>query len=297
VRIHASALNRADLLQRKGKYPAPAGSPADIPGLEFAGEIVSVGSRVTSWALGQRVFGLVGGGAYAEYCIAHERAIAQIPDNVDYNEAAAIPEAFITAHDAIISQAHLHSGERVLIHAAASGVGLAAAQIATAVGASAYGTTRSQEKTEIARQHGFKQVAVLSSPDELVTAVKPWVGSGGFDVVLDLVGGPYLGASVAVAASRARIMMVGSMGGRRVELDSAAVMSKRLQLIGTVLRARPLEEKIAATQRFAKEIVPLLATGALRPAVDLTFALTEVAEAHWRLESNQTVGKVVLRID
>ncbi|HEY0565765.1 MAG TPA: NAD(P)H-quinone oxidoreductase [Terriglobales bacterium] len=297
VRIYAAGLNRADLLQREGKYPAPAGSPADIPGLEFAGEIVGLGARVSAWSVGQRVFGLLGGGAYAEFCSAHGRAITEIPDRLAYTEAAAIPEAFITAHDALISQANLRSGERVLIHAAASGVGLAAAQIARAVGAFAYGTTRSEAKCEQARTHGCNEVAVLSSSDQLAGKTKSWLGNGGFDVVLDLVGGPYLASSVAVAAARARIMMVGSMGGRKVELDSAAVMSKRLQLIGTMLRSRPLEEKIAATQRFAREVVPLFATGALQPVLDRVFPFSAAPEAHRRLESNETVGKVVLQID
>jgi NADPH:quinone reductase-like Zn-dependent oxidoreductase len=165
------------------------------------------------------------------------------------------------------------------------------------VSAFAYGTTRSEGKCGHARQHGFHDVAVLASADDLAPRTKSWLGDGGFDVILDLVGGPYLAASVATARPRARIMMVGSMGGRRVELDSAAVMSKRLQLIGTVLRARPLEEKIAATQTFSKQIVPLFANGALQPVVDSTFALAEIADAHLRLESNQSVGKVILRVE
>ena len=298
VRVRAAGLNRADLLQRQGLYPAPAGAPADIPGLEFAGEVARVGEHVEQWKPGQRVFGLLGGGGYAEFCVAHERTLAEIPQNLSWTDAAAAPEAFVTAHDAMIVQGGLGPGDKVLIHAAASGVGLAAAQLARSTGATPYGTTRSADKVERAQKSGFQSVAAMSSPTELMHHVKAWLGDrGGFDVIVDLVGGWYVNAGIDALAPKGRIVLVGSVAGRKLELDQSKIMSKRLTIKGTVLRARPLEEKIAATQLFADEVVPLLASGTVKPTVDSTFALADVRKAHERLESNQTFGKVVLTID
>ena len=292
VRIHAAGLNRADLLQRQGKYPAPPGSPADIPGLEFAGEIAKAGERVREWQPGQRVFGLLGGGGYAEYCVAHERAVAAIPDNLDWIEAAAVPEAFITAHDAMLVQAGLRTGETVLVLACASGVGLAAGQLARSVGALPVGTTRTPEKSERAHDFGYQTVAFVKEPADLLHFLKDQ-----FDVVVDLVGGPFVAAAIDVAAPKGRIILVGSVAGRKLELDQSKIMSKRLTIKGTVLRARPLEEKIAATRAFAHEVVPLLASGAVKPVVDSEVPIAEVQKAHERLESNETFGKVVLTLD
>lgn len=297
VRIHAAGLNRADLLQREGKYPAPPGVPPDIPGMEFAGEIAATGARVRQWNPGQRVLGLLGGGGYAEFCVAHERAIAEVPDSLDWTQAAAVPEAFITAHDALITQAGLRSGERVLIHAAASGVGLAAAQLVAALGAFPYGTTRSSEKAARAAEHGFKACVALESPATLADQTRAWLGEDrGFDVVIDLVGGPYVAASLQVMAPKGRLVLVGSLAGRKLELDLGRIMSQRLTIIGTVLRARPLEEKIAASQAFAREVVPLLASGRVQPVLDEVFPVEQVQAAHARLGSNRTFGKVVLRV-
>ena len=298
VRVRAAGLNRADLLQRQGKYPAPPGAPADIPGLEFAGEVAKTGERVELWKAGQRVFGLLGGGGYAEFCVAHERTLAEIPEGLSWTDAGAVPEAFITAHDAMIVQGGLVPGDKVLIHAAASGVGLAAAQLARATGATPFGTTRSADKVERAKKSGFEAVAAMASPTELAHYVKQWFGDhGGFDVIVDLVGGWYVNAGIDALAPKGRIVLVGSVAGRKLELDQSKIMSKRLTIKGTVLRARPLEEKIAVTQMFADEVVPLLATGKIKPVVDSEFPLAEVRKAHERLESNQTFGKVVLKID
>ena len=299
VRIRAAGLNRADLLQRQGKYPAPPGAPPDIPGLEFAGEVAKVGERVREWQPGQRVFGLLGGGGYAEYCVVHARAIVEIPADLDWKHAAAVPEAFVTAHDAL-TQAHLHSGDNVLIHAGASGVGLAAAQLARACGAFPVGTSRAEGKLDRAMQYGYADFAAPADPSGSVTeqlAVElRKLNEAGFDVVIDLVGGLYVGLDIEVAAPKARIVLVGSVAGRKLELDQSKIMSKRLTIVGTVLRARPLEEKIAATLAFAHEVVPLLASGAVKPVIDSEFAMADVRKAHERLESNQTFGKVVLRI-
>ena len=297
VRVRASALNRADLLQRAGKYPAPPGAPADVPGIEFAGEVVSGGRDARLWREGDPVFGITGGGAHAEYLVAHERAVAAIPDTLSWTDAAAIPEAFLTAHDALWVQAGLRPSERVLIHAVGSGVGLAAVQLARAIGAVPYGDARTADKVERAREHGLEDgVALGDDLSPLADAVKRWTGGPGVDVVLDLVGGPYVKASVDALGLKGRLMLVGTMAGGRAELELGKALGKRLRIVGTVLRARPLEEKIDATRRFAAEVVPLFERGLLRPVVDEIFDLDRIADAHERLASNETFGKVVVRI-
>lgn len=296
VRVRASALNRADLLQREGRYPAPHGAPPDVPGLEFAGEVAAVGSMVTAWKTGDRVFGLVGGGAHAEFLVTHERTVAPVPASMGWRDAGAVPEAFITAHDALL-QAGMRPGDRVLVHAAASGVGLAAIQLVRALGGTPFGTTRTAEKLGPARELGLEDgVSLADGLEALEGEVRRWSGGRGMDVVLDLVGGPYVAASVAALGARGRLVLIGSMAGRRAELDLGAVMSRRLTVRGTVLRARPIEEKILATSAFAREVVPWLAAGAIRPSIDSIFPLAEVAEAHRKLAGNATVGKVVLDI-
>jgi NADPH2:quinone reductase len=298
VRVRASALNRADLLQRQGRYPAPPGYPQEIPGIEFAGEVAETGPLVQMWKPGQRVFGLTGGGAQAQYLITQERLLAEVPKNLDWDEAASIPEAFITAHDALWKQAELRPGETVLIHAVGSGVGLAAVQLTRALQAFAYGTSRTSDKIEQARQFGLKDgIQVQQNFDDMVSAVEQWTGGKGINVVLDLAGGPYVKASQKLLAGKGRMILVGTVAGGSYELDSRFVMSKRLQIRGTVLRARTLEEKILATQAFAAEVVPLFASGVLRPNIDSRFKMADVGKAHARLESNQSFGKVVVSIE
>ncbi len=254
IRVRAAALNRADLLQRRGLYPAPAGVPADIPGLEFAGDVEVAGSGVQLWKPGDRVMGLTAGGAQAQYLVAHERTLAAIPTNFSYEQAAAIPEAFITAHDALWKQAVLRPGERVLIHAVASGVGLAAVQLTRALNATPFGTSRTAEKLERAKQFGLESGFVV--PGSLtVEEGKHWAESGTFDVVADLVGGAYVNASIQALASRGRIILIGTMGGNKCDIDIGLLMGKRAAMHGTMLRARPLEEKITVTRSFAAEVV------------------------------------------
>jgi NADPH2:quinone reductase len=295
VRVRAAALNRADVLQRMGRYPAPRGAPQDIPGLEFAGEVVEAGEAVSAWRAGQRVFGITGGGAQAEYVVVPEETLVEIPANLDWAEAAAVPEAFITAHDALFTQAGLEMGERVLIHAAGSGVGTAAAQLAHAAGAIVYGTSRTAETLERARVYGLDEViAVGNEPMRFAEAVKEWTKGAGVNVILDLVGGAYLAANFAALSSRGRLMMVGTTGGASATFDFGIAMSKRLQITGTVLRARSWEEKASATRRFKAHVVPLLARGVVRPVVDRIYQLDEVRAAHERMESNESFGKIVL---
>jgi len=297
VRVRASALNRADLLQRRGYYPAPPGAPQEIPGLEFAGEVAQNGAGARRWQSGQRVFGIVAGGAHAEYLVTHERAVAEVPANLSWAEAAAVPEVFITAHDALWKQARLQAGESVLIPAVGSGVGLAGVQLTQARGATAFGTSRTPDKLQRAKPFGMKDgLLVRESFTELSEKSQQWTSGKGFDVVLDLVGGPYVTASVEMMAMRGRIILVGTVAGSRADVNLGRVMSKRLEMRGTVLRARPLEEKIAVTEAFAFEVVPLLASRTLHPVIDSEFPLHQIQAAHRRLEADQAFGKVVLLV-
>ncbi|MGH9940962.1 MAG: NAD(P)H-quinone oxidoreductase [Pyrinomonadaceae bacterium] len=298
VRVRAAALNRADLLQRRGLYPAPAGAPADIPGLEFAGEVAEIGPAARRWRVGQRVFGITGGGAQAEYSVVPESACAEIPDNLDWTEAAAVPEAFITAHDAMFTQGNLAMGETALVHAAGSGVGLAAVQLARAAGARTFGTARTPEKLERAgREFGLDEgIIVREDLRAFVAAAREQTNGAGVNLILDLVGASYFAANLEALAPHGRLLLVGTMGGARGEFDFGAVLSKRLRLTGTVLRARSTEEKARAVRLFAAHVAPLLKRGTVRPVVDGVFPLDEVRAAHRRLESNESFGKVVLLV-
>jgi NADPH2:quinone reductase len=297
VRVRAAALNRADLLQRRGHYAAPAGAPQDIPGLEFAGEVEEKGPEARRIQIGERVFGITGGGAQAEYIAVPESTLALVPENLDWAEAASIPEAFITAHDALFTQGGLEVGERLLVHAAGSGVGLAAVQLGHAAGAIVYGTSRTPEKLERARQYGLDEgVAVGDDPARMTEAVREWTSGAGVDVILDLVGAQYLASNLDSLALRGRLLFVGLAAGARAELDFGKVMYKRLKIIGTVLRSRPAEEKADATRRFEKHVLPLLSLGTVRPVIDKIYNIEEVRAAHEYLESNTSFGKVVLII-
>jgi len=298
VRVRAAGLNRADILQRLGRYPAPPGYPQEIPGLEFAGEVEEVGDEARRWKVGDRVFGIIGGGGQAEFVTLPESHLAEIPANLDWAQAASIPEVFMTAHDALFTQCQVQMGERVLIHAAGSGVGTAAVQLVCAAGAFAYGTSRTAEKLEAAREFGLAEsVVVGDDPMTFAYAVKQWTGDRGVDVILDLVGAAYLKANLEAIASKGRLIFVGTTSGARAEIDYSIVMRKRLRIMGTSLRTRSTEEKATATRLFAEHVVPLFASGAVRPVIDRVFKMAEVRAAHERIESNESFGKVVLMID
>ena len=297
VRVRATAVNRADLLQRAGAYPAPPDAPKNIPGLEFAGEVDAVGEGVTELEPGHRVMGLCGGGAYAVAVVVPARAAVHVPSRLSFTEAAAVPEAFITAWDALCDRANLRAGETVLIPAVGSGVGLAGLQLAVAIGARAIGTARTAEKLDRARPFG------LGEGDDIVVkngVFAPDVlrvnGGRGVDVVLELVGGDYVAEDLACLAEKGRIVLVGMMGGHRTDLDLGQVLRKRAQIIGTMLRSRPIEEKIAAVQALERHVVPLLARGTVRPVVDRTFPLARAGEAHGYMASNASFGKIVLEV-
>jgi NADPH:quinone reductase len=296
VRVHASAVNRADLLQRMGRYAAPAGVPADIPGLEFAGEVAALGAGVSTWALGDRVCGLVGGGAHAEYLVTHERTVARVPDGMSWETAGAAPEAYITAHDALVSQAALRAGDTLLVHAVGSGVGLAAVQLATALGARVFGTARGAAKLDAALAMGLIAGCAPGAPGWIADAVKTWTNGRGVDVVLDLVGGDYTADSLPAMAPRGRLMLVGALAGSKATMDLRMILGKRLTVRGTVLRSRAIEERITVIQAYEREVLPWLASGRLVPRIDATFALAQIGEAHALVEGNTTIGKVALTL-
>ena len=292
VRVCGTALNRADLLQRAGGYAAPPGVPQNISGLEFAGEVAESGTNARRWSKGDRVMGIIGGGAHAEFVAAHQNAVAAVPANLELTDAGAIPEVFMTAHDAL-RQAGFKAGDNVLIHAVGSGVGLAATQLVKALGGRAFGTSRTHDKIERAKEFGLEAGTALA---DLLAFAKDVTSGRGFDVVLDLNGGPYFAASLEAMALKGRIILIGGVAGGKTNVDLYQILGKRLHVIGTVMRARSLEEKIATTNAFAAEVLPLLAEGAVQPVIDSVFPLEKVQDAHRRLESNETFGKVVLTI-
>lgn len=292
VAVRSAGVNRADLMQRRGAYPAPEGWPQDVPGLEYAGVVESVGGGVQTLSVGDRVMGLVGGGAYAEYVVVHERDTLRIPGRLSFEEAASVPEAFITAHNALFTRLALGSGEWLLIHAVGSGVGTAGLQLARAAGARVVGTSRSEWKLARATSELGLDVPV-DAADGFVDAVLNATG-GGVHAILDLVGGGYLADNLRVLRTLGRQVVVGLPSGRSAELDLGALLSKRLTLVGTALRSRPLEQKIAATQLFARQGLPLLAAGRVRPIVHERLPMERAADAHRLLEENRTFGKVVL---
>jgi putative PIG3 family NAD(P)H quinone oxidoreductase len=286
VRVLAAGVNRADLLQREGHYPAPAGSPQDIPGMEYAGVIEALGPDVRSRTIGQRVFGLVGGGAQAEYLVTRERLSMLVPEGIADVDAGAVPEAYITAHDALYVQGALAQGERVLVHAAGSGVGLAALQLAKARGCTVYGTSRTPAKLERAKALGLDfAIDPAAKPfDEIATDI---------DVVIDFVGAPYFEQNMKVLRTRGRLIVVSTLGGTAASLSLRTLMTKRLRINGTVLRSRSYEEKIEATRAFERDVIPLFAKRSIRVPIDRVFTLGDAAAAHRFVASDANFGKVV----
>jgi len=292
VRVHAAGLNRADLIQRRGQYAAPPGWPADIPGLEYAGEVEAV-RGVTRWKPGDRVMGLVGGGAQAELVAVQQDEALAIPESLSYAEAAAIPEAFLTAYDALVRRGRLAAGERVLIHAVGSGVGTAAAQIAKHLGATVLGTSRRPEKLARALVYGLDH-----GIDTSRGPFREGVGEA-VDVVLDVLGGPAFADNLAVLAPRGRLILLGFLAGSRVSADLGPILRKRLEVIGTVMRTRGPEERAPLVREFAERMLPLFDqriehAAPLRPVLERTYPIAELAEAHRVLERNETFGKVVV---
>lgn len=293
VQVAATALNRADLLQRMGLYPDPRGAVPEIPGLEFAGTVTAVGERVRMWHVGDRVMGIDAGGGYAELIAVHERQLLAVPAALDLADAAAIPEVFLTAWDALVVQGGLTSGRWALVHAGASGVGTAAIQIVKAIGGR-IAVTCSAGKADLCRQLGA-DVVLERSPHDWLADARAAVPQG-FDVVLDVVGGEEVDRNLQAVAAKGTIVQVGVMGGGRTPVNVGLLLGKRAHWIGTTLRARPIEEKVALTRRFAAEMLPLFDDGRLRPVIDCRYPLAEIADAHRRMESNANAGKIVITI-
>lgn len=295
VRVHGAGLNRADLVQLAGHYAAPPGSPPDIPGLEFAGEVVAHGSGVTAPALGARVFGIAGGGGQAELLAVPAVQCAQVPDALDLVTAGGVPEVFMTAHDAIVTQAQLRRGETLLVHAVGSGVGTAALQLAHAMGATVVGTARTAEKLEQCTALGLDHAVLAARTlDPVALADAVTAAAGPVHVVLELVGGDYFVADLRVVGPRGRIVLVGVMAGTRAEIDLGAMLFKRLRVYGTTLRGRSVVEKAAATDAFTRDVVPLLATGTVAPVVARTLPLADARVAYDLLAADAVFGTIVL---
>lgn len=297
VRVRAAALNRADLLQRRGQYAPPAGTRPDVPGLELAGEVVRTGDGVTEVRAGDRVMAIASGEAQAELAVVAERMLVPIPPGLSFEEAAALPEAGITAHDALFTLGGLRPGWTVLVHAAGSGVGTVAVQIARAAGATTIGTSRTAEKLERARALGLDHgLVVAGAAPAFADEVRRLTGGEGARIVLDFVGASYARENLAAVAYRGTIVVIGTMGGVDAATDLRVLLQKRVALVGTNLRMRPLEEKIAATRAFARDVVPLVAAGRVRPVVDEVLPFERAREAHERMERNASFGKLVLRL-
>lgn len=293
VRIRATALNRADLLQRRGLYPPPPGVHPRIPGLEFAGSVEAAGPAVTEFQPGQRVMGLLPGAGYAEKVVTPERLALPIPDRLSFQEAAGIPEVFLTAFDALHLQGGLGPGQTLLLHGAGSGVGTAALQLCRLSGATSIGTSRSRPKLDRCRELGLDH-ALLAQRGEFREAVLELTGGIGVDLILDMVGAPYLEQNLSCLAPRGRLILIGLLGGPTAPIDLSRILKQSLRIRGTVLRPRPVEEKIRLNQEFRRRILPFFESGVLTPVIDREFPLEEAAEAHSFMESNGNFGKIVL---
>jgi len=285
VRVHAAALNGADMMQRRGLYPAPPGSPQDIPGMEFAGEVAALGPGARRFAVGDRVMGIVGGGAQAELVTAHERVLMAVPEGLDWAPAGGLPEVFTTAHDALFTQAGLRPGERLLVHGGAGGVGTAAIQLARAAGASVTASVRNEGLRE--------QVAALGAS---VIAPEGFAQHGPFDVILELVGAPNMAENLKALDTGGRIAVIGVSAGAKSELNLLALMGKRARIHGSTLRARPLEEKAITARLVEREVLPLFVAGELRVPVAETFPLAEAAAAYERFAAGGKLGKIVITL-
>jgi putative PIG3 family NAD(P)H quinone oxidoreductase len=293
VRIRATALNRADLLQVMGLYPNPRPAALEVPGLEFSGIVETVGDRVTMWRPGDQVMGIEAGGAYAELIATHERQLMKVPTAVGLADGAAIPEVFLTAWDALVLQGGLTSGRWALVHAGASGVGTASIQIAKAIGAR-IAVTCSSGKMDLCRSLGADLV-LERSPNEWLAEALAAVPDG-FDSILDVIGGDEIERNLQAVAMKGRIIQVGLMGGSTVPVNVYTLMGRRATWIGTMLRARPIEEKIALTRRFASEVLPLFETGSLRPIIDSRYPFDAIADAHRHMAANANAGKIMIDV-
>jgi len=295
VRVRTSALNRADTLQRMGVYPPPPGE-TDLPGLELAGEVEAWGEGVSGFTKGQRVFGLVGGGGYAQYALMDAGMAMTIPDGWSFQQAAAVPEVYFTANETIFVLGGLQAGESVLIHAGGSGVGTAGIQMAHHIGAKVYFTAGSADKIERAMALGA-DAGINYKTHDFKDEVLRLTDGAGVDVVEDFLGASYLERNIAVLKPRGRLVFVGMMGGVKAEFNIGVVMAKRLQIKGSVMRPLSIEEKRQITRRFQERWLPVLVEGKIKPIIDSVFPMSRVADAHQAMEDNRNFGKILLDIE
>lgn len=295
VKVQAAGVNRPDVLQRMGLYPAPKGHN-EVPGLEIAGEVVATGTSVTRFDIGQRVMALVNGGGYAEYCLADEGTTLHVPEGLSIIEAAGLPETFFTVWHNVFERGALKAGEWILIHGGTSGIGVTAIQLAKAFGAKVITTTGSEEKCEAARKLGADR-AVNYRSEDFLDAVRAETGGRGVDVILDMVGGPYIEKNIRALADDGRLVYIGFQSGSKAEIDFMRVMLKRLTITGSTLRIRPADVKAHIARKVEAEVLPLLASGEVKVPIDSTFPLANAADAHRRIEEGTHIGKIILTTD
>ncbi len=295
VKVHATALNRADISQRRGTYPPPA-DHSPILGLEMAGEVIAVGEEVSGFNVGDRIFGLLDGGGYAEYCLIDAHMALPMPGQWSYEEAAAIPEVFLTAQTCLFQLGDLKSGESILIHAGGSGVGTAAIQMARQIGATVYVTAGSLAKIDRAIKLGA-HAGIDYHTQDFVDVIKELTHDAGVDVIIDSIGGDYFAKNLNCLKTDGRLIQIAKMSGENGVIRLGLVIMKRLQIKGSTMRSRPLAEKRAITQRFREQWLPLLINGSIKPVIDMIFPFEQVQDAHEYLETNQSFGKVILSFD
>ncbi len=296
VKVAAAGINRPDVFQRKGNYPPPAGAPQDIPGLEIAGTIVEVGDSVTRWKIGDKVCALITGGGYAEYCNVPEGQCLPVPGNLTFAEAASLPETFFTVWTNVFDRGKLQAGESLLVHGGSSGIGVAAIQMATAMGSTVYVTAGSDEKCKFCKDLGAAK-AINYNTEDFTTAIAQLTDNKGVNVILDMIGGNYTPGNIQSLAEEGRLVMINTMKGKDVQVDLSQVMRKRLIITGSMLRSREIAFKAAIAQNLEKYIWPLLAAGKIKPVINSVFPAEKAAEAHTLMESSEHMGKIVLSFE
>ena len=293
ITVAAAGVNRPDVAQRKGVYPPPPGAPQDIPGLEVAGVVEAVGAEVTMWQPGDKVCALVSGGGYAEYCVAPEGQCLPVPEQLNFTEAASLPETFYTVWSNVFDRGKLQPGESLLVHGGSSGIGVTAIQIAKALGSAVYVTAGSDNKCRFCEQLGATK-AINYKQEDFVEAIKQATQGNGVNVILDMIGGDYTPGNVDVLAYDGRLVMINTMKGKDANVDLSVVMRKRLTLTGSTLRSRDVAFKSAIAQALLKQVWPLINTGVIKPVIHQTFSVQDAAAAHRLMESSSHIGKIML---
>jgi NADPH2:quinone reductase len=296
VKVAAAGINRPDVFQRKGNYPPPAGAPQDIPGLEIAGTVAEVGSNVTRWKVGDKVCALVWGGGYAEYCNVPEGQCLPLPGKLTFEDAASLPETFFTVWSNVFDRGHLQAGESLLIHGGSSGIGVAAIQMAKAMGSTVYVTAGSDEKCKFCENLGAAK-AINYNTEDFITEIARLTSNKGVNVILDMVGGNYTPGNIQSLANDGRLVMINAMKGKDVQVDLAQVMRKRLIITGSMLRSREIEFKATIAQNLEKHIWPLIAAGKIKPVINAVFPADKASEAHALMDSGEHIGKIVLSFE